>query len=779
MKKFIYSVLALAAVVACVKEKNVGTEAVSFDETLVPMKIEAYFDAESKVLYEGNTQFGWQVGDSIKVRCLIEDKSKFGWYGFNAEQAGASSTFAGVVADTYRPSDYAIYPGFLQTTGTYAAPAMRVPMVYYLDDTVTPTMTSNGYYVYVNSSNPLQFLPNIGVVQEDGTIKFAAAYGVLNVNMTEIDAAAAGIRINSAGGNISNYLTLNKETNTFNIGADYVSSSNNLSRSYITYWFSPASDGTASLFVPMPVGTLSSGSSIEVIDSNGSTLMTQTFAKDVVIERGKISKLASFVANKPWISLGMGKFGDHYAFNPNYDQEVEIQQSPEDPNVFRMVNPYKPYLDLLKYEATGEEYGPGEYWTFRVVQKGEVLGGVEITIDDLVYFDDYYTGYPSSRYGVDPYYAHPSGWAAYRSLANFSGSFVVKYRADGTPSNVQIAPVIFWLTDPVQGRGYSTGANYLREKDLIQVVFPGEERIDLLADLGFKEIVDNNPEQAIASVSVVYELSAFDGFDIVIAASGADPEAAFAAGTGVVHVTTVGDVEVPLPANAPSGEYVIYGKPSALAEGLTSLCAGVSESAAFKYFNALDDKGFTIEDIVGSYTATNYYYMGGWTDSPVSMTMVVEESDDPLQGDIVITSLCPEIIDNFGANVAGPGLYGYFNTATGEISVAAGQILAHNTPNNIDWSVAGYASATTDLALIFDKTASATTIYNEGHFAFYAGEHGKQAWTNTKVTFIKDAAQSAPVNAVQSTGWSVRKLSANVEGAQSKKFDAVFEACTK
>ena len=171
------------------------------------------------------------------------------------------------------------------------------------------------------------------------------------------------------------------------------------------------------------------------------------------------------------------------------------------------------------------------------------------------------------------------------------------------------------------------------------------------------------------------------------------------------------------------------------------------------------DLGYTLDDVIGSYTCNNYYYVNsnGWTQA--TMTMTVEESDDPLNGDIMITSLCPEVIDNYGTNTFVGALYGYFNTATGEISIPAGQELAYNVNNDITWTVATYYGG--DLALLLTEPGH---ILNEGNYAFYAGDYGKQCWTNTNTEFIRTSSSVSANKVQRAVSSDVVTMTKNVAG---------------
>ena len=146
---------------------------------------------------------------------------------------------------------------------------------------------------------------------------------------------------------------------------------------------------------------------------------------------------------------------------------------------------------------------------------------------------------------------------------------------------------------------------------------------------------------------------------------------------------------------------------------------------------ALPGDNYTLYDVIGSYSVEASYNLNDqW--NQITLTMVVEESDDSLMGDIMITSLCPEILKRYGDTETG-ALYASFNTATGEIIIPASQVIAHNEDADIDWTVADYPE-TQDLHLVLTEPGQ---ILNEGNYCFYAGSYGLQCHTNAGIVFSR------------------------------------------
>ena len=733
MKKLIYSVFALAGILSVSCSKEVEAPVAPVDEaakTYTTYTYKATIGDATRTAYGNDKTFSWKAGDKIDVFTYNEAAGYYQISTFDAQEDGVTTTFVGQVEDGYVPGDLAVYPdnaGFIENDA-----------VVYLPSYIIIDGDSENYYT-ASSSNPLENLVLVGRVNAEGTAyAFKTAMGALKLTFTDLPEGAALLHITAAE-KISGYFSIDENdllTTESAVPGTYTDSEGderNYSNKNIWYQFTPASDGTVTLYVPMPVGTLSAGTTFIIEDEDENPLFQRSTTKDIVVTRNKVNEIASLSCEVVWTSLGTGLFGDHYQYNDGYEQSVEIQQNANDPTQYRLVDPYAGYRTLIEYEATGEEYGPDPYLNFYVVKKGQPVNGITATHDDLVYFDAYYTGIAHSSYGVDPFLAHPSRWGDPEST--WMRSIVVKYQADGvTPANVQLAPYFFWLTDPDAGRGYISSDEYLYKNNVIEIVFPGAERVNLNVDLAYVEISDSTPAQAVAVVDYAAG-SAIESSKLVIAANETDALAALADASRYTVASAADSYEVKLPANAPSGDYYIYAQ-TTVVDGLTAASAQLVVSSSFKYFNSETDLGYTLDDIVGSYSTTDYVYLSNQWQGPATMTMVVEESDDPLYGEIMITSILPEILGLYNGTVFDGALYGSFNTATGEILVPAGQVIAHT--NGLEWTVADYP-VTKDNVMVLTEPG---VILCEAGYNFYAGDYGLQFYTNWPFTFTRDSNSS-------------------------------------
>ena len=332
MKKLLYSVLALAGILAMSCNKEVEAPQAGPEKTgkthTVTLKAAFATEGETRTTYANNKTFSWVAGDLVYVRCLNEETNYWYWAAFVAESTGATTNLTGEVDDGYEPYDVAVYVPGENYVGSayYNESTVRVvaPISYHLDGfglgvdsegDATPYWNS----VSVPSDNPLSVLPLISVTKDD-VLYFQTGEGVLNVNLTDVPAEATHIRITAPDKYLGNYLMV-QEGEIRNdepwVYQEEGEADVTYAVSYMEYYFQPASDGTASLLVPLPIGTMDAGTKIEVLDAEDKVLFSKTTKKAITITRNKITQLVSLSAKVDWVSLGTGLFGDHYSYNPD------------------------------------------------------------------------------------------------------------------------------------------------------------------------------------------------------------------------------------------------------------------------------------------------------------------------------------------------------------------------------------------------------------------------------------------------------------------------------
>ncbi len=158
----------------------------------------------------------------------------------------------------------------------------------------------------------------------------------------------------------------------------------------------------------------------------------------------------------PYVSLGKGKFVEDFFFG--FEQAVEIKQNQENTNVYRIYGAFDQVDD-------GNQ---SEYIELTLLQPGQTLFGSPVTLDGLVYWSPFNTGYHHSTYDADIMIYHPSKFTAYSTEDTWVLSKVLAYQEDGvTPGQIQLAPVYYM--DGIGGwAAYSQST-----EGMVIITFPG------------------------------------------------------------------------------------------------------------------------------------------------------------------------------------------------------------------------------------------------------------------------------------------------------------------
>ena len=167
---------------------------------------------------------------------------------------------------------------------------------------------------------------------------------------------------------------------------------------------------------------------------------------------------------EPWKSLGNATFNDAFFFYDTY--QVEVQQNELNPAQFRLV---KPFHEALEVDDDGYWEGPwentDEYLYFSILQKNSTFAGVNITMDNLVYFEPFNTGWNNPTYNAEVQLLHPAHFSSLATEDKWTFNAVQSYQENGLPAVVQLAPMYY-----MDGVG---GWNHTQEDGYVTIVFPG------------------------------------------------------------------------------------------------------------------------------------------------------------------------------------------------------------------------------------------------------------------------------------------------------------------
>lgn len=248
----------------------------------------------------------------------------------------------------------------------------------------------------------------------------------------------------------------------------------------------------------------------------------------------------------PWTSLGNCSSLDAFLFDSAYG--ADIQQNDIDPTVFRIKSPYPQGLKEYGYTTTSD---PSEYIQFRILQPGQTVFGQTITMENLVLFDTFRTGWYNDQYSqvVDCYF--PAYFTSSSTEDKWAHNCVKSYQENGLPAIVQLAPMYY-----MDGVG---GYNQTQNDGVVTIVFPGVTVYDSSVEVthtGFFHDTDDN-------VSVVADIKL--GTDVeealVAVVQGND---GYAGANDIigglvesVKIKASGEVKIPMPEDAMDGKYSV------------------------------------------------------------------------------------------------------------------------------------------------------------------------------------------------------------------------------
>ena len=160
-----------------------------------------------------------------------------------------------------------------------------------------------------------------------------------------------------------------------------------------------------------------------------------------------------------YTTLGTAQFTDFFMFSDIY--EAELQQSDQNPNVYRLVDPYSAPLKAEEYDT---QNGPDPYLKFQILHPGDVIRGTEVTQEGLVYFPDFATGDFEKSYNDEVIMLHPSRFTSMSDESYWLCNRVMQSNEDGTPEIVQLAPYYYMFS--------VGGWNYTQYDGVVTIYFP-------------------------------------------------------------------------------------------------------------------------------------------------------------------------------------------------------------------------------------------------------------------------------------------------------------------
>jgi hypothetical protein len=170
------------------------------------------------------------------------------------------------------------------------------------------------------------------------------------------------------------------------------------------------------------------------------------------------------VTRVKWVSVGTANLHDWVWWED--ENAVEVLMKDGDPTKFRVLKPYGAMMEGY-LGAT-----PSEYTELTLLKVGDVVEGVKITTENLVYFTPMSTGYVPSAYGVNVIAWHPADLYASPNESMFLASRVLGYQKktiEGKeytiPGAINLAPYFY-----MSGVG---GWNHTTDDKAVQIIMDG------------------------------------------------------------------------------------------------------------------------------------------------------------------------------------------------------------------------------------------------------------------------------------------------------------------
>ena len=301
--------LGVLALSACAKEEEMPVELPSH------RLIAVIENEDSKTYYQeaGSTAvMSWEQGDVFKMIVFDDSSHEAAGYDCTASESGASVAFDfGGDQPGYSRSGYAVYPG-LALSGTQDSYRVTLP------DTYTLTGTD---FTKVR-------VPMIGVADamNPDRYTFHTAVGVLKVSLSDLPASASKLVITSNADNLSGVFLLNAED-----GLLMSACSGSAGHSITVNFPGQPAGSSIDLYVPVPVGSLSSGACFDVQQSSGASLMQITTQQAITIARNHLTPLSAIgVAGNSWLTL----------FTDLSYSQLKPGITADDINAFANIGPY-------------------------------------------------------------------------------------------------------------------------------------------------------------------------------------------------------------------------------------------------------------------------------------------------------------------------------------------------------------------------------------------------------------------------------------------------------
>ena len=351
-------VLALAA--SCQKAENELTPAAGRSS------ITAFIDEDTKTAYEGETTFGWVEGDKIGFVLYNVSSGAADNWSYTAESSGAKVVFGNAAEfnSDWEPARLALYPfGSKYSTDALSYSGNKADGL----NVVMPELYTT------TASGAMSHIPLLGVpANEEGTYAFKTATGVLKVSFSNVPATVRKVVLNTKD-NVAGSFSVTELSAPDGIKMENATEATNS----VGVSFPSVSDGNLTVFIPVPVGTVSAGATLSLQDANGEELFTTApTTRNITVTRRTVtnitpnSPIAFVMADVDLTPLlgeyAMTVYGDG-GLSGGYSEPGDIVLEASD-------TPYKGNVMMTKFAGvSGKVYGTFD-GTYLVFSSEQIFG---------------------------------------------------------------------------------------------------------------------------------------------------------------------------------------------------------------------------------------------------------------------------------------------------------------------------------------------------------------------------------------------------------------------
>ena len=298
----------------------------------------------------------------------------------------------------------------------------------------------------------------------------------------------------------------------------------------------------------------------------------------------------------PLTSLGKGSYEETYMWGAS--GTVEFLQSD---------------LDPYEFHVRGLISNSKDDFVFHICQPGHVHNGVTVTQNNLLFYNDWFTGVHNSSYDDDVYLLHPSRFSAGKNEAAWSHNTVVEYQENGLPGLVTIG-CSYYMFNVGGWSPYAT-------TDCVIFTFPGYDPKDYTLEAAYEGMFMDPEGTVFGEASVTFGADIESGVAVIVRGDLEEDIAAGVEKLGSEEAVAFegSSVRVPLPEDARTGVYsIVIG---GVADGEVQAVTSVS------FFYQGEPETVDWDWLAGEWLAADYSYYSEGPDG-ASYLMTITKVDD-------------------------------------------------------------------------------------------------------------------------------------------------------